>query len=64
MSIGVRTQADVSRRDSYLKDLDVAGRMARVILLSRDRQFMSSLSIGDLMDQSMVNAIRVSVKFS
>ena len=62
-SIKVRTQADVSKRESYLKDPSVAGRMVLATLLPRDRQFMSSLSIGDLMDQSMVNAIRVSMKF-
>ena len=62
-SVEARTQVNVDRRESCLKDPNVVGRMERATLLPRDRQFMSSLSIGDLMDQSMVNAIRVSVKF-
>ena len=63
-SVGVRTRADVSWRESCLKDPKVARRIAWMTLLSRDHQIMSSLSIGELMDQSMVNAIWVSVKFS
>ena len=62
-SVGARARADVDKRESCLKDLGMFRRMARVTLLSRDHQFMNSLSIGDLMDQSMVNAIRISVKF-
>ena len=63
-SVEEGTRADVGRRESCLKDPSMAERIAWATLLLRDRQFMSSLSIGDLMDQSMVNAIRVSAKFS
>ena len=62
-STGARARADVSKRESYLKDLGVARRMARATLLSCDHLFMSSLSGSELMDQSMVNAFRVSRRF-
>ena len=63
-SAEIRTQADVYKRESCLKDPDVVGRIMQATLLSRDSQLMSLLSIGEVIDQSMVNAIRVSVKFS
>ena len=34
-------------------------KIARSIQLPRDRQHMDSLSMGDLLDQSVVNSIRV-----
>ena len=62
-SARVRIRANVSRRESCLKDPKVAGRIAWATLLLMDHQLMSSLSIGELMDQSMVNVIRISIKF-
>ena len=62
-SADARARAEVHKRESYLKDSRVAERMARVALLPCDRLFMSSLSASELMDQSMVNAFRVSRMF-
>ena len=54
------TRTNISKRESDLKDARVARKIAHATLLPRDRQLMDSLCMGDLRDQSVVNAIRVS----
>ena len=58
VEMGVWT--DVCRRESDLKDARVAQRIAHATLLPRDRQLMDALSMNELMDNSVVNAIWVS----
>ena len=57
--LGMRIQTNIAKRESCLKDAGVVQRIACSIQLSRDRQFMDSLSLSDLLDQSMINSIRV-----
>ena len=56
----MRTQTNIEKRESGLKDPRVALRIARLIQLLRDRKLMDSLSLSDLLDQSVVNSIQIS----
>ena len=56
----MRTWTNIAKRESGLKDAKVAQRTTRSIQLPRVRQYIDSLSLSDLLDQSMVNSIRVS----
>ena len=58
--LDMRTRTNIEKRESSLQDAGVVRKVVRSIQLSRDRQFMDSLSMGDLLDQSVVNSIRVS----
>ena len=58
------TRVDIGKRESDLKNAGVALRIARTALLLRDRQIMDSLSMGDLLNQSVVNSIWVSFHVS
>ena len=60
VSLGMRTRINIKKRESALQDAEVAQKVARSIQLSRDHQLMDSLSMGELLDQAMVNSIRVS----
>ena len=55
MLLEMRTQTNIAKRELGLKDAGVAWRIACSIQLLRD-----SLSLNDVLDQSMINSIRVS----
>ena len=50
VSLEMRTQTNISKRASSLKDARVVRRIARSIQLPRDRQLMEPLSLSDLLD--------------
>ena len=60
--LGMRTHTNIAKRKLGLKDAGVARRIVHSIQLPRDRQFIDSLSLGDLLDQSVVNSFKVSYR--
>ena len=57
VSLGMRTLTYIEKRETALRDAGVVWKVARSIQLSRDHQLMDSLSMGELLNQSVVNSI-------
>ena len=55
----MRTRTNIAKRESGLKDAGVVRWIACSIQLPRDCQLMDSISLSDLLDQSMVSSIWV-----
>ena len=55
----METRTDIRKRQSDLKDAGVVLKIARTALLLKNRQIMDSLSMGNLLNQSVVNSIRI-----